>query len=1616
MLLKKLKISILALGMVAGCHLYGQKVVLPSGLLSFQSPASGSPDASFLQKISFDGHFFFAAYFSQIPDETVLKNLQKEGSFLKEKLAPATYLIQTKSFPDARWCQSMRIIGIAALSPSLKMDVRIATNQIPSFAIATKDVIKVMVGTYGNRSFQKIADELRNAGFTSTSFNKNTSGIFKGTIAISSLTSLASLPFVYAVRLQNPEDKVLNEIARPSAGASLLQAPIASGGRNLTGKGVTIGVGDDADPTLHPDIRDRIINHTPGITNNHGSHVAGTVGGAGILTYRTAGFAPQANILSQWFSGVWKNAGIYTEAYDMAVTNNSYGSIAGDCIYAGVYDLSSRELDENTLAYPQLLHAFASGNDGDITCAPFPRAYHTVLGGYQSAKNIITVGRTDYTQVSSSSSSSGPVRDGRLKPEITGLGIITSLNGTGDGYFTDYGTSMSSPNIAGGLGLLYERYRQLKSGVNPPGALMKAILLNGARDVGLPGPDFRHGYGTMMLERSLRILENNNYSVRNLTQGAIQDTIINVPAGTKQLKVMAYWHDPAANVLAAKTLVHDLDLEVIAPGGLTVFPKILNPLAEGVNQPATEGEDHTNNHEQVVIDNPVPGNYTIRVKGTEIATLPSQPYAITFDFVPVELRFTNPVRDTKAAAGTLIFSIAWEDETGVPGDYTLAYSTDDGNTWTDIIAGLKDTTRLYFWQPGNIRTIEARLRITKGSTVTISEKFAIIPNLSFSAAAANDQCNGLFRINWTPLTALPGETISYLIKLKQGAAMQTIAEVSNINTFTIPNLHPDSTYYAAIVAGINGVEGVYNTAISRRPNTGNCAGSISDGDLRLDSIIAPLSGRQFTSTALQANTQVAIRIRNLDNAPTSSFAVKYNINGGAYTEATINTPLAALGTTVYTFPAADFSGTGSYQVTAIVENIGAVDVNAINDTFRLTVQHLPNASVSLASPLTEDFETADAISALRSQTGLANLARWDYLNADPLARARTFVTPGLARSGNRAVTLDVSKSAPRVINPFNQLIGTYNLSNYNVNDHEARLNFFFKHHGIMQGPHPQNKVWVRGSDTDNWVELFDLGNAQTDTPGDWKGITAISLNDSLKKAGQSFSASTQLRFGQFAFFSMADNENFGGYTFDDITVLLAENDVQLLDIENPAAHLCGATSEVTVKIKLRNGTPATLTNIPVRYRINGDSWVSEQVATLAGKSEIEYTFASSATLPGFGKFTIEAEVLQTGDNIPGNNTQQISFINQPVVSTFPYYEDFETGTNGFVAEGLNSTWAWGKPASLRINSAASGDYAWKTRLTGDYNNREKSYLYSPCFDISTLTVPMLSFSFAYAFEDCRNFNAICDAGWMEYSLDGNGWQKLGSFGEGESWYDYEPGQVWMRNNQTNWREAIIALPKHNGTIRLRFVLNSDDGSTREGMAIDNFHVYNGGALPLEWLSFSAALNAVETVDLRWITGKVNPGESFDIQVTALTGDESSFRNIGRVDITTDERRTFTFYHQPNTKSSYLFYRIIWNKGNGEKSISPVRKIQFPARVNELLVFPNPADNQLQVQANLGTDEKVSLRIFSMDGKILYQQQVNTVNGWLSTFIDLSPMKLTTGMYFLEITGAKNRQVRKWIKR
>ena len=114
------------------------------------------------------------------------------------------------------------------------------------------------------------------------------------------------------------------------------------------------------------------------------------------------------------------------------------------------------------------------------------------------------------------------------------------------------------------------------------------------------------------------------------------------------------------------------------------------------------------------------------------------------------------------------------------------------------------------------------------------------------------------------------------------------------------------------------------------------------------------------------------------------------------------------------------------------------------------------------------------------------------------------------------------------------------------------------------------------------------------------------------------------------------------------------------------------------------------------------------------------------------------------------------------ISTFPYNEGFEANNGGWITGGNAPDWAWGTPTKPVIHSAANGAKCWITGglSTSSYNNSENSWLQSPCFDISSLTKPQLSFSIFWETEN------KFDGASIQYSLDGGvSWTNLGGIND-----------------------------------------------------------------------------------------------------------------------------------------------------------------------------------------------------------------------------------------------------------
>lgn len=1348
--------------------------------------------------------------FRTLPTEQDKATLKTKGIQLLDYIPANSFVAFVTPSAMLSDINTTNIKGIVNVSADWKAD-RSLWHKANGFGNSR---VEVLVSFYPGISRDKIVPFLANEGATIQRGNLETFGSYKVAIAASQLQHMASW---YGVSYLNAvsEEIALNRESQDATKVNIAQQSPFYGGYGLNGDGVTIGVGDNTSGIFHVDLRDRIINYNPFHYTNHGMHINGIVGGAGIADPKGEGTAPHATLVDHLYDGVWATTGTMLQNHNMTITNNSYAAFVGSCGYAGTYDSYSRTLDSVALQHNTVLHVFASGNDGYLDCPPYPKGFATVTGAYQPAKNNIVVTSTDKRFVNATDGSRGPVKDGRLKPEITAVGVgVTSTTRT-DEYLTSGGTSMACPAVAGGLALITQRYKQLNGNANPRSDVLKTLLLNGTADIGNPGPDYRYGFGFMDLDRSLQMLNNNRFVTNTVNNGGQQTINITVPPNTAQLKVMLYWHDVPASPLSANQLINDLDLTVQEPSSLVHKPLILDTLPANILNNAVEGDDRINNIEQAIINSPAAGNYTIVVKGFNVPSN-TQAYVLAYDFIPVGVHISHPYAGETARASDTLRAYWSASENS--NTFTLEYSVNDGGSWNVIDNNIPADQRYYSWFVPNVSTGLAKMRITRNNTAQqhTTGRF-VIGNMVDSVRLSAIQCPGYIAIEWT---AVPNAT-SYQVWRKMGPNMVVVDTVLG-TSYIFNGLSIDSTYYVSVSPIIDGTAGLRYKSVKRKPDDGNCAGNISDGDLMIEKLEGPGSGRKLTSTELTNNENLVFRLRNLDDAACNNYKLSYSINGGTWQSQTFTNPLPANAVSSVGIGGIDFSATGTYQVRVAIENLQQADPVTKNDTSVRIIKQLNNAPADIAATFTEGFETMDSASVFEETMGILGSERWDYVNDTDTGRARSFVNNDIKLDGNRSISLDAYKN----ISGGNQnvLTGTFNLAAYNAGVNEARMEFDYRLHGspkFQEG----NDVWVRGKDTDPWQKVFTIDTAIT-AVGVRKNSGTLSLTDALLNNGQNFSTSFQVKFQQRDTSLIAFTDYGNGITIDNVKLYVVQNDVQLTRVLNPKVAECGLTGDVPLTVRVYNSVTQAQNNVQLYYQLDNGAVVNESITTIAGKDSIDYTFSQKMLALSLGTHVVNVWIDALGDTYRKNDSiLNYIFHSQPIVGTYPHLEDLENNNGYWYTEGVNNSWEYGVPSSPKINTAASGTKVWKTNLDGTYNDNELSYLYSPCYNVSTLANPYFKVKLALDIEDCADI--FCDAAYMQYSTDGGtNWNLLGDHDEGTYWYNDSNYKAWTREDSTDWREAEIALPKGQENLKLRFVMYSDPGGRKEGIAVDDMGIYD----------------------------------------------------------------------------------------------------------------------------------------------------------------------------------------------
>ncbi|MDI6766396.1 MAG: S8 family serine peptidase [Bacteroidota bacterium] len=395
----------------------------------------------------------------------------------------------------------------------------------------------------------------------------------------------------------------------------------------LTGTELNLGMWDGGKIYTHDDFTGRLVNKTNYIISEHATHVAGTLAGNGDGSTNNSlrGMATSANIYNWSYlvdNGQYKTWSIIAQEMKDGMTNNgivlsqnSWGDDGG-----GTYTVGARLMDQ-VIREKNISVVFSVGYGGHV---------YNSMQSPETGKNLIAVTATTKTGEEYFDASSGPCLDGRLKPDIAAAGVSIVSTNTSNGYRTETGTSMAAPAISGTIGLMIDRYRNRCGTItNPSAELIKAILLNTATDIGNPGPDYFYGYGLTNAQEAIKTVDAATHLTDHVPPGGTNNHTLQVPSGLSRLRVMVVWTDPEAAVNADPALINNLNLKLISPTNTEYLPLTLNSRNPSVN--ATPSINNRDNVEQVDINNPVTGTWTMRVMGT-IVTSKFQSYALTWHF------------------------------------------------------------------------------------------------------------------------------------------------------------------------------------------------------------------------------------------------------------------------------------------------------------------------------------------------------------------------------------------------------------------------------------------------------------------------------------------------------------------------------------------------------------------------------------------------------------------------------------------------------------------------------------------------------------------------------------------------------------------------------------------------------------------------------------------------------------------------------------------------------------------------------------------------------------------------------------------------------------------------
>ena len=464
---------------------------------------------------------------------------------------------------------------------------------------------------------------------------------YTANMPMGALNSLVQADFVMAVEPVSIV-RAAHDTSVPATGVDALREYQSANSlfTGTTGEGIPVGVIDTGLNIRHLDIssgRDSICGaNFEGLddwdlwidTSGHGTHVTGTLVGAGRDKPLFAGVAPNA-------SHIRIAKALNDSDYGTSATvrrSMDFLAVPSGCVWNGQATAEVKPLIVN-LSLEEKGSSFAAASIlerkldsivysyGQLYVAAQPQAGEFLPSNYATAKNSLAVGAVDDSGIIARTSGPGPTPDHRLVPNLVGVGMnvmSTAGRAVPSGYVRRSGTSMAAPSVSGVAALLMEA----ESGFRDQPALTRARLMASAirPDAFLEGPDhfprsntkgpglLQNRYGLGLVSGRATVLSRDTEegwvlgsATSEPTNGSYEYVDLEVPEGASRLDIVMTWDEQPSDTLS-KTVLNNLDLWVDAGADCTE-----EPCGEYSSLSTRD------NVEWLFIDDPEPGTHRIKV-------------------------------------------------------------------------------------------------------------------------------------------------------------------------------------------------------------------------------------------------------------------------------------------------------------------------------------------------------------------------------------------------------------------------------------------------------------------------------------------------------------------------------------------------------------------------------------------------------------------------------------------------------------------------------------------------------------------------------------------------------------------------------------------------------------------------------------------------------------------------------------------------------------------------------------------------------------------------------------------------------------------------------------------